>query len=149
MSFVSIRRAEAQDASVIADLMQGLGFRHSADEIERRLALAPDRRIDCAYLAETASGRPIGLLALHIAPLLFYPRPLARITTLVVASDARRRGVGRRLIALARHLADEAGCDKLELTTGVDRVEAQAFYEAVGFRHSALHMTSTLGESVE
>ena len=141
MVCVSIRCVEARDASVIADLMQGLGFKHSADEIERRLELASDRSIDSAYLAETAFGKPIGLLAVHIAPLLFYPRPLARITTLVVADDARRRGVGRHLISFAHHLAQEAGCDKLELTTGLNRVEAQAFYEAVGFRHSALHMT--------
>lgn len=129
--------------------MQGLGFEHSADEIERRLNLAPDRSIDSAYLAETASGRSIGLLAVHIAPLLFYPRPLARITTLVVADDARRRGVGRRLVAFARHLASEAGCDKLELTTGVNRREAHAFYEAVGFRDAALHMTRRINGAYE
>ena len=86
MLCVSIRCVETRDASVIADLMQGLGFGHTADEIERRLNLAPDRSIDPAYLAETASGRSIGLLAVHIAPLLFYPRPLVRITTLVVAA---------------------------------------------------------------
>jgi GNAT superfamily N-acetyltransferase len=144
MSDLRIRRADNQDAQAVAGLMRFLGFDPSAGEIERRFELVSDHGLDSAYLAETI-GKPIGLLAVHIAPLLFYPRPLARITTLVVAVDERRRGVGRRLVAFARQLADEAGCDKLELTTGLSRVEAHAFYEAVGFRHSALHMSLTVG----
>lgn len=122
----------------MAHLMQDLGFDHSADEIRRRLALAPDRTTDQAFLAEMDDGLPVGLMALHIAPLLFYPQPLARITTMVVAATARRRGVGRALVEHAAALARQAGCDRLELTSGTGRADAHAFYAAVGFSPSAL-----------
>ncbi|WP_244537001.1 GNAT family N-acetyltransferase [Methylobacterium pseudosasicola] len=120
--------------------MRGLGFDHAPDEIERRLSLAENSNTDPAFLAEGATGKPLGLLAVHIAPLLFYPQPLARITTLVVAEDERRHGVGRQLVEFAYELAKSAGCDTLELTTGLDRASAHAFYEAIGFHRSALRM---------
>ena len=76
---ISVRSVTLQDAPVISALMHGLGFDHSVDEITRRLNLAPDRTTDPAVLAEGVSDEPVGLLAVHIAPLLFYPQPLARI----------------------------------------------------------------------
>lgn len=105
---VSIRPITPQDAAAISDLMRGLGFEHSIDEIERRLDLVPSRATDPAFLAEDSDHKPIGLLAVHIAPLLFYPAPLARITRIVVTESARRRGIGRALIQFAADLAKQA-----------------------------------------
>jgi len=136
---IDIRPIQAQDAPAISLLMRGMGFEHAIEEIARRLALAPDRRTDPAFLAEQR-GAPVGLLALHIAPLLFYPQPLARITTIVVAKTARRRGIGRALVEFALAFAKQAGCDTLELTSGLGRTEAHSFYEALGFHLSGVRM---------
>ncbi|MBS7590111.1 GNAT family N-acetyltransferase [Ancylobacter defluvii] len=136
---IDIRAIEPHDAPAISVLMRGLGFKHSVEEIARRLALASDRKMDPAFLAEQRDA-PVGLLALHIAPLLFYPQPLARITTIVVTETARRRGVGRSLVEFARAVAKRAGCDTLELTSGLGRTEAHTFYEAVGFHRSGVRM---------
>lgn len=84
--------------------MQGLGYDHSVAEVTRRWTMVEDRKSNPALVAledETA----IGLIALHIAPMLFYPRPLARITTLVVAPERRRIGVGRALVEAAECLS--------------------------------------------
>jgi GNAT superfamily N-acetyltransferase len=121
--------------------MRGLGFDHSIEEIERRLDLAPSRTTDPAFLAEESDHKPVGLLAVHIAPLLFYPAPLARITTIVVTETARRRGIGRALIQFAAELAKRAGCETLELTTGLNREGAHAFYGTLGFQRSGLRMS--------
>ncbi|MCJ2140925.1 GNAT family N-acetyltransferase [Methylobacterium sp. E-066] len=137
---VRVRSIETRDAPVVAVLMRGLGFDPSAEEIERRMRLASRRDVDRAFLAETHGGNALGLIAVHIAPLLFYPQPLARITTLVVAEEARRRGVGRRLIEFAYDLAKKADCDTLELTTGLGRADAHAFYQAQGFHRSAFRL---------
>ncbi|MCB4767645.1 GNAT family N-acetyltransferase [Ancylobacter sp. Lp-2] len=138
---VSIRPVTPQDTAAISVLMRGLGFNHSAEEIERRLDLAPSRATDPAFLAENREHGPVGLLAVHIAPLLFYPAPLARITTIVVAEAARRQGIGRALIHFAADLAKQAGCETLELTTGLNREGAHVFYETLGFQRSGLRVS--------
>ncbi|MBR0668883.1 GNAT family N-acetyltransferase [Roseomonas hellenica] len=142
-STVQIRPIVPADAPAIARLMQGLGFDHSAAEIGRRLAMAPDRASDPALVAE-AEGRAAGLIALHIAPMLFYPKPIARITTLVVDVATRRHGIGRALVEATVALAEEAGCDTLELTTALHREEAQAFYRALGFDCTSFRMALRL-----
>ncbi|WP_407519341.1 GNAT family N-acetyltransferase [Methylobacterium oryzisoli] len=140
-----MRSIETRDAQVVAVLMRGLGFDPSAEEIERRMRLISRRDVDRAFLAETPAGKAVGLIAIHIAPLLFYPRPLARITTLVVAEDARRRGIGHKLVDFAYDLAKEANCDTLELTTGLGRADAHAFYQAMGFQRSAFRLDRRVG----
>lgn len=138
-----IRHAGDEDMQAIASLMYGLGFNHSAEEILRRWQLVEDHMSNPVLIAhdeQTAAG----LIALHITPLLFYPEPLARITTLVVAPSFRRRGLGRALVAAAECLAKEAGCDTIELTTGHHRTGAHIFYQSLGFESLALRMEKRL-----
>ena len=77
---------------------------------------------------------------LHIAPLDFHLQKLARITTIVVAETARRGAVGRTLVEFVWVFAKQAGCARLELTSGLGRTEAHTFYEAVGFYRSGVRM---------
>lgn len=135
----AIRLADVNDAACIARLMIGMGFNHTPKEIERRWALISGE-IDHVFLAEEGET-PVGLLAIHVAPLLFYPEPIARISTLVVEPSKRKQGIGRALVNAAVSLAREAGCDTIELTTGIARKDAHAFYEAIGFQNSALRMS--------
>lgn len=140
---IRIRSVRPGDMRAIADLMRGLGFNHAVEEITRRWMLIENRASNPALIAE--EGQSVrGLVALHIAPMLFYPHPLARITTLVVDPEHRRRGIGRALLEAAECLAEEAGCDVLELTTGKHRKEAHAFYRSMGFEELAFRMERRL-----
>lgn len=138
-----IKQVESEDVQAIAHLMRGLGYDHSVQEIGRRWNMVIDRKSNPAFLAREGS-LPVGLIALHIAPLLFYPQPLARITTLVVDAAKRSRGIGRALVEKAVQVSKDAGCDTLELTTGLQRDDAQAFYRALGFDCSSLRMEQSL-----
>ena len=138
-----IRTALPGDAPGIAQLMSGLGFDHSVEEIVRRWSLVSDQNVDPVLVA-TRGSLLIGVLALHISPLLFYPQPLARITTLAVSEDYRRQGIGRLLVEEAIRLAREARCDTIELTTGLHRKDAHAFYERLGFLHKAIKLERRL-----
>ena len=140
---VRTRPVAPEDAAAIAGLMPGLGFAPNAQEVARRLALVPDRRSDPAFVAE-AEGRVVGVVALHIALTLFYPAPRARITALVVEDSHRRRGVGRVLMAAAADVARGAGCDAIELTTGLHRNGARAFYRGLDFEVAAEHLIRRL-----
>ena len=84
-----------------------------------------------------ADGAPVALMALHRGSMLQYREPVTRITTLVVSERARGTGIGRLLVEHAAKLAKRAGCGTLELTTGLARRDAQAFYNASAFKATA------------
>jgi GNAT superfamily N-acetyltransferase len=78
--------------------------------------------------------------------MLQYEKPVVRITALVVDRRSRRRGIGRVLIEQALSWADQAGCELVELTSGLDRTEAHAFYRGLGFESNSLRFRKSLGQ---
>jgi ribosomal protein S18 acetylase RimI-like enzyme len=57
-----------------------------------------------------------------------------QLNDLFVAEDARRRGVGARLLRAARDHATKSGAVRLALSTAVTNTTAQALYERHGWR---------------
>ena len=143
---VFIRKGQIEDAPAIAQLMRGLGYNYSAAEIARRWSLAENPSLNPVFTA-VRGDHYVGVIALHIAPLLFYPQPLARITTLVVNHQNRRRGIGRALVEKAVQVSRAAGCDTIELTSGLHRTDAHAFYESLGFMNLAIRMECPIAAS--
>ena len=70
--------------------------------------------------------------------------PVMRVTALVVDGRARGRGVGKRLMEHAEHLAAAAGCGAVELTSAVGRVEAHAFYCSIGYEANSVRFRKAL-----
>jgi ribosomal protein S18 acetylase RimI-like enzyme len=62
------------------------------------------------------------------------PRRRGHVESLVVATGARRRGLGRRLMDEASDWARGAGAVELVLTTWAGNDEAEAFYRQLGYR---------------
>jgi ribosomal protein S18 acetylase RimI-like enzyme len=58
-----------------------------------------------------------------------------------VASDCRSRGIGEQLVQWAVAEARSSGCKLVELLTHHTRVDAQRFYERLGFARSHVGMT--------
>jgi GNAT superfamily N-acetyltransferase len=52
----------------------------------------------------------------------------------VVDSQFKGRGIRKRLVAEAEEFAWENGCARIEIASGEHRVDAHAFYEAVGYK---------------
>jgi GNAT superfamily N-acetyltransferase len=63
--------------------------------------------------------------------------PTARLMSIVVEESMRGQGIGRRLIEVAVEQARAWGCDRLELTSRLERAGAHTFYESVGFSHTS------------
>lgn len=59
------------------------------------------------------------------------------VTALHVADDARRRGIGRRLLGCAEAAIAAAGHRQARLETDTFNTRAIAFYTALGYRESA------------
>jgi ribosomal protein S18 acetylase RimI-like enzyme len=59
----------------------------------------------------------------------------ALINELVVAGDARGRGIGCKLVEAAIAAAREAGMEEIEVGTEIGNTAARSFYRSVGFNH--------------
>lgn len=140
---ITIRKAGPDDAAAVQSLLTELGYPSPVEEVATRLATMAASPADAVLFAHDGP-LALGLVALHWAPMLTMPRPLARITAMVVHEGARGLGVGRRLVEAGAELAREHGCGTLELTTSLQRADAHAFYEAMGFTRSSLRYVRAL-----
>jgi GNAT superfamily N-acetyltransferase len=140
METVLVRQALPRDLGSLLTLYGELaGARATAapgDASTSRSLLAqiladPTRHLAVAEL----DGQPAGTADLLVVTnLTHHGRPWAIVENVIVAESARRRGVGR---ALFEHLighARSAGCFKLQLLSGSQRVEAHQFYEEIGLQ---------------
>ncbi len=96
-----------------------------------------------AFVAEV-DGKVVGVATAHTLASIHAERDVAWLTTLVVAQDARHRGVGRALVAAAEGWARTHDCQRLSVTTALHRDDAHAFYDRLGYQHSGRRYTKVL-----
>ncbi|HTV73773.1 MAG TPA: GNAT family N-acetyltransferase [Candidatus Acidoferrales bacterium] len=82
-------------------------------------------------LAATEDAAVVGALRVRIAA------SLARVEALLVLPHERRRGIGRALVARCEEMASYYNCHKVTLEVPL-RSEAQAFFEACGYKIEAV-----------
>lgn len=137
---VRVRRATVEDAAVVAQLF---------DAYRQFYACAPDPALARAFigarlargdavilLAEggpEARARPLGFCQLYPSFCSLEAAPIACLYDLFVAPDARRGGVGRRLLHAAAAQARHEGWCRLDLSTARSNHAAQALYRALGW----------------
>ena len=93
-------------------------------------------------VAQDGDGAVIGCLQLCILPgLSSQGASRALIEDVRVASRCRSRGIGEQLVQWAVREARGRGCRLVELLTHNSRVDAQRFYERLGFARSHVGMT--------
>lgn len=143
---LAVRPATPADAEALAPLLGELGYPAEPAAVEARLRALLGSARDAVLVAEDgAGGAVLGVLALHWGAMLHQPAPMARVGSLVVSEAARGRGIGALLLREAAALARAEGCAELELTTGMRRHAAHAFYAARGFAWTALRFGRALG----
>jgi len=143
---IRVRRLKPEDAPAVRTLLAELGYPSSPRALARRIALLGGAARSALFLAVDGKTA-LGLLTLRWDAMIYRERPDARITALVVSSAARRRKVGQLLVERALAMARRAGCEGLEVTTGLQRRDAQQFYEALGFTRSSVRYYRKLRET--
>ena len=136
-----IREAAAADAGALASLICDLGYPVTESEIAERLG-------QLSLLGEpplvAALDGVVGCLSWHVTPVLHRPRPVGRITMLVVAEPVRGRGVGAALVEAAAVRLRAAGCGLVEVTSNARRTDAHLFYERLGYERTSFRFMKPL-----
>jgi ribosomal protein S18 acetylase RimI-like enzyme len=116
-------------------------FREIVGDAERTLLIAADD-----------GGAAVGLLAARRDEVgAIDLTPVLHITHLMVAPRARRRGVGRSLLAAGVHLAEELGVEHLLATASAGSREGNRYLARIGFAPLVVHRiapVSTLRRSL-
>jgi hypothetical protein len=140
---IEIRACTPDDSAAVSTLLGELGYTVSIRQATEYIQELSRSGSDPIFLA-VANGQVLGLLASHLCRMLIYAWPVMRITALVVDLRARRRGVGRLLMEHAERTAAAAGCELIELTSGMHLTEAHAFYRSIGYEPNSLRFRKPL-----
>lgn len=136
MSEVRIRPAVPDDCAALARLIDQLDYQASEAEIAERLGLieADGRQVLVAEL----EGRVVGCLSTSMMRVLHRPKPVGRISMMVVDEALRGQGVGKALVRAAERVLHDAGCGLVEVTSHLRRTEAHGFYESLGYERTSV-----------
>ena len=146
---ITIRRARHDDVAAIVAMLANDHLGRARERLEHPLPASyreAFERLDAdpnitLVVAEEA-GRVVGSLQLCILPgLSSQGASRGLIEDVRVASDRRSRGIGEQLVQWAVSEARARGCRLVELLTHQTRVDAQRFYERLGFAKSHVGMT--------
>lgn len=156
---VAVRVARADDRAFVLALVPrlhgfGLPSFRTVEQLERaegaELARAFDAidagalPADQALLVAELAGRRAGFLHAVTRLDFFEQRPAGHVSTIVVAPDAERRGVGRALLAGAEAWARSRGYPTLGLSVFERNDRARAAYERAGFGVETLRYVKRL-----
>ncbi|HEY7842654.1 MAG TPA: GNAT family N-acetyltransferase [Bradyrhizobium sp.] len=149
ISQISLRPARRDDVAAIIAMLADDHLGRARERLEdplptlyydafERLSLDPNIHL----MVAEEGGHVVGCLQLCILPGLS-SQGAARglIEDVRVASDRRSRGIGEQLVQWAVNEARGRGCKLVELLTHHTRIDAQRFYERLGFARSHVGMT--------
>lgn len=129
-AILKIREARPADSEKIGALIgpdgAGAGARISA---LRKAGTPP--------LVADEGGDILGIATFHAIPLLQEDEPLGRVTFLLVAPSACRRGIGRALVEEAEARLADLGCRRVEALAEIELAAAPDFFRRLGWRRSA------------
>ncbi|WEK45262.1 MAG: GNAT family N-acetyltransferase [Candidatus Andeanibacterium colombiense] len=130
-----IRPATSADAPALEVLVRQLGYDERAADIAARLAALEQAGL--VTLVAELDDRVVGCLTSSIMPVLHRPKPVGRISMMVVLEDLRGQRIGERLVRAAEAWLKQQGCGMIEVTSNVQRTDAHRFYERIGYEKTS------------
>jgi ribosomal protein S18 acetylase RimI-like enzyme len=148
-STVIIRRAAHADVGAIIAMLADDPLGRARERLEEPLPPSYfkafemlDRDPNIQLVVAEEGGRVVGCLQLCVLPgLSSQGASRGLIEDVRVASDRRSRGIGEQLVGWAIEQSRGKGCKLVELLTHHSRLDAQRFYERLGFQRSHVGMT--------
>lgn len=140
-----IRSTDSNDLSGVEQLCSQFGFPAPSEKLLQRYSLILDYSSHCLLVAADPSGAILGWVHAYEAPSLLSDRTV-EIGGLVIDEKCRRKGIGKALMDAVEAWARDRGFDEVLLATRIDRVDAQEFYQALGY--GFVHTTHFLVKSL-
>ncbi|HEY3737999.1 MAG TPA: GNAT family N-acetyltransferase [Jatrophihabitans sp.] len=126
-SLTHVGTPQATHESSLEHLAERIG--ELVDDPARSVLVAADDNLfakDGGTLVGVLVARPDEIGALDLTPAMY-------VSHLIVTKDARRRGVGRALLAIAVQVAEERGFDRMVATAASGSREANRYFARLGF----------------
>lgn len=130
----------ARCSDVMRELRPHLSHTAFVDQVQVQMA----KGYELAFLE--AQGDVHCVAGFRIMTMLSRGRHLY-VDDLVTAASARSRGYGRKMMAWLVERARSAGCESVELDSGVQRFQAHKFYFSCGMRIPSYHFHMPLDRS--
>jgi ribosomal protein S18 acetylase RimI-like enzyme len=148
-SSITIRRARRDDVGIIVKMLADDRLGSARERLEEPLPQSyfvafekVDRDPNIQLVVAVDGGAVVGCLQLCILPgLSSQGASRALIEDVRVAAQCRSRGIGEQMVQWAITEARAKDCRLVELLTHNTRVDAQRFYERLGFQRSHVGMT--------
>src|SRR5262245_35079954 len=126
--------------------MRELGYETQPPEMEKRLESILTNPSYKTFVA-IMDGRVCGMIGTVTYPSYEHNDPGARILALVTLNAARRRGIGRALVAAAEKDLAQRGIKRVALNTQFTREDAHKFYESLGYERNGWRFVKQLPRS--
>ncbi len=128
-----IRDAVESDSDSVAILLKELGYPQTSNFVVKKIRKL-SKRVKDRIIVAVKKSQVVGVVSLHILPLLHQKDNLCRVTAIVVSKDHRGAYVGRRLMEVTEAYARANKCFRIEITSGDYRSGAHTFYEKLGYK---------------
>ena len=123
--------------------MCDLGYDVTPAKMEQRLNWILTNPTFKTFLA-VVDGRACGMIGTVAYPTYEQDGLSGKVLALVTAKAARRRGIGRALIAAAENDFALRGIKRIALNTRLTRKDAHKFYEALGYERNGWRFVKNL-----
>ena len=120
-----------------------LDYETTPAEMETRLKSILSNPVYKTFVA-VMDRRVCGMIGTITCPSYEHNDPGGRILALVTLRAARRRGIGRALIATAEKDFAERGIRRIALNTQLTRDDAHKFYESLGYERNGWRFVKQL-----
>lgn len=139
----NIRSARLEDAPIIINLLEQLGYPNTESFLEEKLKMMLKHPNEEFFVYEV-EGKVVAMMSMHIIPQIALEGDFARLSYFAVDANYRGEGVGKKMEKYAVKLAMDRKCDRIELHCNERRVESHKFYYRQGYEESPKYLMKKL-----
>ncbi|MEK3735472.1 MULTISPECIES: GNAT family N-acetyltransferase [Paenibacillus] len=140
-----IRNFEQKDLEAVTSLMRELNYPTTLNVMRERMEAMSADPLHCNMVAEL-DGKVVGMIMLRQVKSFVKTEQVTQITSVIVTSNCRGQGIGKRLIRAAEAWGKQQGSNLLFLVSGnrEELAPEHAFYEHIGFEKNCYQFSKKL-----